>query len=602
MPAPRDDTATALQTLLQLQTTLSANAATEAQRNALARVVSALKHPAFAVILARSAQSTANAQTDEEKNDNVAPLSAAKKSSTAGKRPVSMIQEGDEEPLPAVAVAVATPVAVAPKESPRSAAIRNGTTPADDRSPIVASAAAIASMTQAFTHMSQKIAADSPAPVRAGKEPAHSADAVSKVEATASSASSATAAATVALAAASGDAAQPTQHSQGVELRVIELQKGDGGLGFNIVGGKDHGHRIFVSRIVDGGVASRDGRLKLGDQLIEVNGHALAGLAHEAAAEVLKTSKGLVVVKVVHDAAAWEDFQRQVQEAKKRASASTSSVSSVAQAASNPVAPPVVAAAVPAQSRTVKTFHVKALFSLDKVKDRDCPGHLLPFRAGDVLHVTNAMDDEWWHAKNLDGDKGFIPSRKRVERKDKSKRRSVTFDEKNLGPTEELVNAMASSSSSAPGKKTHFKNSIRMARKSFFFGKKRAGLHLGVSDAVGGSAGDLSGGDKDGVVPTYEIVALREPDGKTARPVIALGHNKDAFYEKLLSDFPESYATYIPHTTRAPRDDEQDGRDYHFVSKDKMEVRTVLPAPSLIVVPGHFIAIAITCVVCLCPD
>jgi len=63
-------------------------------------------------------------------------------------------------------------------------------------------------------------------------------------------------------------------------------------------------------------------------------------------------------------------------------------------------------------------FCCRALFDYDPIKDSGLPGRGLMFRYGDVLHVTNASDDEWWQARLLlpDGGPdgiGIIPSKKR---------------------------------------------------------------------------------------------------------------------------------------------------------------------------------------------
>uniref|UniRef100_A0A9J8AER0 Lin-7 homolog B (C. elegans) n=2 Tax=Cyprinus carpio TaxID=7962 RepID=A0A9J8AER0_CYPCA len=73
----------------------------------------------------------------------------------------------------------------------------------------------------------------------------------------------ATAKATVAAFAASEGHAHP---------RVVELPKTDEGLGFNIMGGKEQNSPIYISRVIPGGVADRQGGLKRGDQLLSVNG------------------------------------------------------------------------------------------------------------------------------------------------------------------------------------------------------------------------------------------------------------------------------------------------------------------------------------------
>jgi len=51
------------------------------------------------------------------------------------------------------------------------------------------------------------------------------------------------------------------------------------------------------------------------------------------------------------------------------------------------------------------------------MKDSDLPGRGLGFHYGDILHVTNASDEEWWQAYRLvprsDNGFGIIPSKSR---------------------------------------------------------------------------------------------------------------------------------------------------------------------------------------------
>lgn len=67
------------------------------------------------------------------------------------------------------------------------------------------------------------------------------------------------------------------------------LQKGNSGLGFNIVGGED-GEGIFISFILAGGPADISGELRRGDQILSVNGINLRNATHEDAAQALKVS------------------------------------------------------------------------------------------------------------------------------------------------------------------------------------------------------------------------------------------------------------------------------------------------------------------------
>ena len=60
----------------------------------------------------------------------------------------------------------------------------------------------------------------------------------------------------------------------------------------------------------------------------------------------------------------------------------------------------------------------RALFDYDPAKDSGLPSKGLGFHYGDILHVTNASDDEWWQAKRItpEGEEegmGIIPSKRR---------------------------------------------------------------------------------------------------------------------------------------------------------------------------------------------
>uniref|UniRef100_A0ACB8FFX7 Disks large 2 n=1 Tax=Sphaerodactylus townsendi TaxID=933632 RepID=A0ACB8FFX7_9SAUR len=61
------------------------------------------------------------------------------------------------------------------------------------------------------------------------------------------------------------------------------------------------------------------------------------------------------------------------------------------------------------------------MFDYDKSKDSGLPSQGLSFKYGDILHVINASDDEWWQARRvmLEGDSeemGVIPSKRRYAR------------------------------------------------------------------------------------------------------------------------------------------------------------------------------------------
>ncbi|XP_031424588.1 syntaxin-binding protein 4 [Clupea harengus] len=66
------------------------------------------------------------------------------------------------------------------------------------------------------------------------------------------------------------------------------------GLGVKIIGGYRQESReefgIFIKRVLPGGVAAQDGRLRSGDLLLDVNNNNLAGVTNERAVDVLRTA------------------------------------------------------------------------------------------------------------------------------------------------------------------------------------------------------------------------------------------------------------------------------------------------------------------------
>ncbi|XP_074466437.1 disks large homolog 2 isoform X32 [Sebastes fasciatus] len=301
------------------------------------------------------------------------------------------------------------------------------------------------------------------------------------------------------------------------EPRKVVLHKGSTGLGFNIVGGED-GEGIFVSFILAGGPADLSGELRRGDQILSVNGIDLRGATHEQAAAALKGAGQVVTIIAQYRPEEYGRFEAKIHDLREQMMNHSMSSGSGS-----------------LRTNQKRSLYVRALFDYEKSKDSGLPSQGLSFRYGDILHVINASDDEWWQARRVTphGDSeemGVIPSKRRVERKERARLKTVKFNAK-------------------PG--------------SF---DSKADI-LGIGDDGYGTKTFRS---QEDVILSYEPVLRQEIN--YARPVIILGPMKDRINDDLISEFPDKFGSCVPHTTRPKRDYEVDGRDYHFVmSREQME-------------------------------
>ncbi|XP_071759017.2 disks large homolog 2 isoform X1 [Centroberyx gerrardi] len=318
------------------------------------------------------------------------------------------------------------------------------------------------------------------------------------------------------------------------EPRKVVLHKGSTGLGFNIVGGED-GEGIFVSFILAGGPADLSGELRRGDQILSVNGIDLRGATHEQAAAALKGAGQMVTIIAQYRPEEYGRFEAKIHDLREQMMNHSMSSGSGS-----------------LRTNQKRSLYVRALFDYEKSKDSGLPSQGLSFRYGDILHVINASDDEWWQARRVTphGDSeemGVIPSKRRVERKERARLKTVKFNAK-------------------PGS-IDSKGSFNDKRKKNFIFTRKFPFYKNKEGEQDGSDSDRS---QEDVILSYEPVMRQEIN--YARPVIILGPMKDRINDDLISEFPDKFGSCVPHTTRQKRDYEVDGRDYHFVmSREQME-------------------------------
>ncbi|XP_052004124.1 multiple PDZ domain protein [Xyrauchen texanus] len=81
------------------------------------------------------------------------------------------------------------------------------------------------------------------------------------------------------------------------QLLMIELEKGRTGLGLSLAGNRDRSRMsVFVVGIDPSGAASQDGRIIVGDELLEINGQVLYGRSHQNASAIIKSAPSKVKI------------------------------------------------------------------------------------------------------------------------------------------------------------------------------------------------------------------------------------------------------------------------------------------------------------------
>ncbi|GLD47602.1 disks large homolog 4-like protein, partial [Lates japonicus] len=144
----------------------------------------------------------------------------------------------------------------------------------------------------------------------------------------------------------------------------------------------------------------------LRDQILSVNGVDLRYATHEQAAAALKNAGQTVTIVAQYRPEEYSRFEAKIHDLREQMMNSSSG-----------------------SLRANRSFYVRALFDYDKQWDCGVLSQALDFNFGEVLHVMDSGDDEWWQARRVNQqgeleELGYIPSKHRVERKEWSRMKS----------------------------------------------------------------------------------------------------------------------------------------------------------------------------------
>ncbi|XP_051762323.1 peripheral plasma membrane protein CASK isoform X17 [Ctenopharyngodon idella] len=179
-----------------------------------------------------------------------------------------------------------------------------------------------------------------------------------------------------------------------------------------------------------------------------------------------------------------------------------------------------------------RQIYVRAQFEYDPVKDDliPCKEAGIRFRVGDIIQIINKDDHNWWQGKlenTKNGTAGLIPSPELQEWRVACIAMEKTKQEQQASCT--------------------------------WFGKKKKQYkdkYLAKHNA------DL--------VTYEEVVKLPAFKRKTLVLLGAHGVGRRHIKNTLITKHPDRFAYPIPHTTRPPKKDEENGKNYFFVSHDQM--------------------------------
>ncbi|KAM6447031.1 peripheral plasma membrane protein CASK isoform 7-T7 [Liasis olivaceus] len=317
-------------------------------------------------------------------------------------------------------------------------------------------------------------------------------------------------------------------------VRLVQFQKNtDEPMGITLK--MNELNHCIVARIMHGGMIHRQGTLHVGDEIREINGISVANQTVEQLQKMLREMRGSITFKIVPsyrtqssscEQTHWEKYYRDSPSTSRQSPANGHS--SINNSVSD----------LPSTTQPKgRQIYVRAQFEYDPAKDDliPCKEAGIRFRVGDIIQIISKDDHNWWQGKlenSKNGTAGLIPSPELQEWRVACIAMEKTKQEQQASCT--------------------------------WFGKKKKQYkdkYLAKHNAVF---------DQLDLVTYEEVVKLPAFKRKTLVLLGAHGVGRRHIKNTLITKHPDRFAYPIPHTTRPPKKDEENGKNYYFVSHDQM--------------------------------
>nr|CAD7412657.1 unnamed protein product [Timema poppensis] len=304
---------------------------------------------------------------------------------------------------------------------------------------------------------------------------------------------------------------------QDANIKIIKIEKTNEPLGATV---RNEGDAVIIGRIVKGGAAEKSGLLHEGDEVLEVNGIEMRGKSVNEVCDILSGMTGTLTFLIV----------------------------------------PEIRNRQPHSPTRDTLMNVKAHFDYDPEDDLYIPCRELgiSFQKGDILHIISQDDPNWWQAfREGEEDQslaGLIPSRTFQHQREAMKQ-TITGEKTTKEKSKKAGTLLCAK-----------KNPKKKKKKAPYGSYNDGGYPLYTTS----TADDY---DADEIL-TYEEVLLYYPRANHKRPVVLIGPpniGRHELRQRLMED-SERFAAAIPHTSRARKDGEVDGHDYHFISRAQFEL------------------------------